>query len=84
VDSRIAAPPNTGIPPFSVVHPPRCMRAIGLVAMFHVEPSRAGRDGRLPAKRSVYNLESAPESCRSHTGAILDITSICFPKALVY
>jgi hypothetical protein len=40
------------------------MRAIGLVAMFHVEPSRAGRDGRLPAKRSVYNLESAPESCR--------------------
>lgn len=49
MDSRIAAPANTGVPPCSVVHPPRCMRAIGLVAMFHVEPIRVGRDGRLPA-----------------------------------
>jgi len=51
VDWRIAAPTNTGILPCSVVHPRRCMRAISVVAMFHVEPSRVGRDGRLPAKR---------------------------------
>jgi hypothetical protein len=76
---RVLRPPtNTGIPPCSVVHQLRCMRAIGLVAMFHVEPSRVGRDGRLMVKRSVYISKGLPFACRSNFGH----TSICFPKAL--
>jgi hypothetical protein len=48
--SRIAAPDEHGHPALLGRSSHVCaMRAIDLVAMFHVEPRRVGRDRRLPA-----------------------------------
>jgi hypothetical protein len=56
--SRIAAPDEHGHPALLGGSPHVCpMHAIGLVAMFHVEPSCVGRDGRLPPGAVVGGIQ---------------------------